>query len=126
MKLGKKSGCLNIFNACKTASTGSALGSVGGWAQTVLQQRFGGFVAPLWAVEDEAAAVVDADLFEALVKRRLNVAQALLSIRQSYGTRSLPTSLTFFMATCTPESARRSTFALLGFVFLPANFLDYR
>jgi hypothetical protein len=94
VKLGKRSGCLIIFNACKTASTGSALGGVGGWAQTVLQQRFGGFVAPLWAVEDEAAAVVGADLFEALVKRRTTVAQALLSIRQSYGARS-PTYLAY-------------------------------
>jgi hypothetical protein len=94
VKLGRKTGCLVVFDACETGATGSLLGGVGGWARTLLEQRFGGFIAPLWAVDDDAAAVVAADLFEALLTLRIPVAQALLDIRRKYGATS-PTYLAY-------------------------------
>ena len=94
VRLGRKSGCLVIFNACETGATGSVLAGVGGWAQAILQQRFGGFIAPLWAVDDDDAAIVASDLFDALVNAKRPVAQALLSIRQRYGAKS-PTYLAY-------------------------------
>jgi CHAT domain-containing protein len=85
VKLGKKSGCLVIFNACKTGATGDLLGGVGGWAQTILQQRFGGLVAPQWSVDDDQAVTVAAELFDEPVNRRFPVSEALLSTRKKYG-----------------------------------------
>ena len=94
VKLGKKTGCLVFFNACKVGSTGGLLGGVGGWAEIILRRRFGGFIAPLWSVEDDAAGTVTADLFENLVSRKIPVSQALLAIRKNYGRKS-PTYLAY-------------------------------
>jgi hypothetical protein len=94
VKLGKRSGCLVFFNACKTGSTGGLLGGVGGWAEIILRRRFGGFIAPLWAVDDDDAAVVSASLFDDLLNRKVPVSQALLSMRKKFGKRS-PTYLAY-------------------------------
>jgi CHAT domain-containing protein len=94
VKLGKRSGCLVFFNACKTGSTGGLLGGVGGWAEIILRRRFGGFIAPLWAVDDDDAAAVSASLFDDLLNRKVPVSQALLSIRKKFGKRS-PTYLAY-------------------------------
>jgi len=94
VKLGNKSHCLVFFNACKTGATGGLLGGVGGWADTLLRRQFGGFIAPLWAVDDEDAATVSASLFDNLVNRKIPVSQALLAVRKSYGKKS-PTYLAY-------------------------------
>lgn len=94
VKLGKKTRCLVVFNACETGATGSVLGGVGGWAQTLLQRRFGGFIAPLWSIDDADAAIVGRQLFEDIVRRKLPVARALLAVRQKFGPKS-PTYLAY-------------------------------
>lgn len=94
VRLGKRTGCLVVFNACETGATGSVLGSVGGWAQTLLERRFGGFVAPLWSIDDADAAIVGRQFFEDVLHRKLTVARALLAIRQKFGVKS-PTYLAY-------------------------------
>jgi hypothetical protein len=53
-----------FFNACEVGATGSVFGEVGGWADAFLERRFGGFIAPLWAVEEEDSAQVAAELLD--------------------------------------------------------------
>src|SRR5262249_37065815 len=85
VKLGVLSGPLVVFNACEVGATGAELGMVGGWAESFLRRRFRGFIGPLWAVDDDHARDIVAELFVDLMRERLPVAQALHKIRQKHG-----------------------------------------
>lgn len=85
VKLGQTCRTLVIFNACEVGATGSSLGAVGGWADALLSREFGGFIAPLWAVEDDDAATVVAELLSGILTRREPVSEVLRCIREKYG-----------------------------------------
>jgi len=85
VKLGKACRTLVFFNACEVGSTGNVLGEVGGWADAFLGCRFGGFIAPLWSVEDEDAGVVAQELLDGVYRDRRPVAEVLREIRETHG-----------------------------------------
>lgn len=88
VQLGRTCRTLVFFNACEVGGAGSVLGEVGGWANAFLARRFGGFIAPLWSVDDDDASVVSSDLIERIYKRREPIGEALRAIREHYGDRS--------------------------------------
>jgi hypothetical protein len=83
--LGEHHRTLVLLNACEVGATGAVLGTVGGWAEAFSRRKFGGLVAPLWAVIDEDAATVIAELVDMLWHRCMPVGKALTSIRAKYG-----------------------------------------
>jgi hypothetical protein len=87
-RLGERDGPLVVFNACKVGATGELLGAAGGWADVFLERRFRGFVAPLWPVYDEDAAVVVSEFFEAVAKRCEPVGRVLQQIRARHAAKS--------------------------------------
>ena len=94
VKLGEACGTLVFFNACEVGAAGSALGAMGGWANALLKRHFGGFIAPLWAVDDEDATTVCSDLLEGIITHRQPVGSVLRGIREKYGEIS-PTFLSY-------------------------------
>lgn len=88
VQLGRTCRTLVFFNACEVGAAGSVLGEVGGWANAFLARRFGGFIAPLWSVEDDDASVVSSDLIERIYKKHQPIGEALRAIREQYGDRS--------------------------------------
>jgi hypothetical protein len=108
VRLGARHRTLVIFNACEVGSTGGVLGAVGGWAEAFSRRRFGGFLAPLWPVFDEDAAVVVDEVLEAVLGRGEAVATALWQVRAKYGAES-PTFFAYLyfgdvMARVTPAA----------------------
>ena len=94
VKLGQTCRTLVIFNACEVGATSSSLGAVGGWADALLSREFGGFIAPLWSVEDEDASTVVAELLRGILTRREPISEVLRNIREKYGDTS-PTFLSY-------------------------------
>ena len=88
VQLGAACRTLVVFNACEVGATGVALGQVGGWADALLRREFGGFIAPLWAVEDQDASVVIDELIEGIVTDRRPVGEVLRDIRKKHGSKS--------------------------------------
>jgi hypothetical protein len=88
VKLGERFRTLVIFNACEIGATASVLGMVGGWAEAFTRRKFSGFVAPLWAVRDQDAAKVTAELLEAVWQNHETMGSALKNIRANYGAES--------------------------------------
>jgi hypothetical protein len=86
--LGRACRTLVFFNACEVGASGSVFGGVGGWASAFLARHFGGFIAPLWSIEDNDAKVVSADLIERIYKKGESIGAALCAIRMAYGDRS--------------------------------------
>lgn len=83
--LGERHGTVVFFNACEVGATGGVLGGVGGWADAFLSRRFRGFIAPLWAVDEEDAAAVTRELVSRIVKDRAPVGAALRDLRAKHG-----------------------------------------
>jgi hypothetical protein len=83
--LGKTCRTLVFFNACEVGATGNVFGDVGGWADAFLARQFGGFIAPLWSVDDEDAGVVAQQLLEGIVKRHEPIGEVLRTIRATHG-----------------------------------------
>jgi CHAT domain-containing protein len=88
VRLGRLCRTLVFFNACEVGATGSIFGEVGGWADALLGRQFGGFIAPLWSVDDEDAGVVAAELLEAVVTRHEPIGEALRAARARHGDQS--------------------------------------
>lgn len=86
--LGAACRTLVFFNACGTGACGTVFGRVGGWADAFLGRKFGGFIAPLWAVDDEDAGAVAVELLEAVYERGAAVAEALRDVRARHGDES--------------------------------------
>lgn len=88
VKLGEHSHPLVFFNACEVGASGSALGTIGGWADAFLGRQFSGFIAPLWAVQDEFAATVLSELLQGIVHKKEPIGKVLQAIRKKYGAQS--------------------------------------
>lgn len=88
VRLGRLCRTLVFFNACEVGATGSIFGEVGGWADALLGRQFGGFIAPLWSVDDEDAGVVAAELLDSIVTRREPIGEALRAVRARHGDES--------------------------------------
>lgn len=53
--LGQREGTLMVLNACETSAGARLLGMNTGWGAAIADREFGGLIAPLWEVQDEAA-----------------------------------------------------------------------
>ena len=92
VKLGRACRTLVFFNACEVGAAGAVFGEVGGWADAFLGRQFGGFIAPLWSVNDEDAGVVAAELLQRICRNHEPVGAALRAVRAAHG----ETSPTFY------------------------------
>lgn len=63
-RLGKNRHSLVFFNACGAGAPSLNLGVMGGFAEALIEDRFGGFIAPLWSVVDVDASSVIFDFLE--------------------------------------------------------------
>ncbi|MFY0572986.1 CHAT domain-containing protein [Cystobacter fuscus] len=91
MRLGLKSRPLVIFNACEVGAASELLGGIGGWAETFVSERFAGFIAPLWPVQDAHARSAVEHLVGDLLEQRISVGESLRRLRE----REAKTSPTF-------------------------------
>lgn len=85
VRLGERDGTVVFLNACEVGATGSVLGNVGGWAGAFLGRRFGAFIAPLWAIDEEDAQQVTEELMRAIVTQRQPMGEALRDLRAAHG-----------------------------------------
>lgn len=85
VKLGERWGTVVFFNACEVGATASALGSVGGWADAFASRKFRGFIAPLWAIDEEDAAQVTDELMTKIVTEGVPIGTALRDLRMQHG-----------------------------------------
>jgi hypothetical protein len=92
VRLGRCCRTLVFFNACEVGAAGAVFGEVGGWADAFLGRQFGGFIAPLWSVDDEDAGVVAVELLERILKQGKPIGAALRDVREAHGA----TSPTFY------------------------------
>jgi len=97
-QLGRNRHSLVFFNACEVGVSGLNLGVIGGFAEALIEDRFGGFVAPLWSVYDVDATTVVLEFLENVLltdkAQRQTFAGALQKIRNEYGEQS-PTFLSY-------------------------------
>ncbi len=92
VRLGRACRTLVFFNACEVGAAGAVFGEVGGWADAFLGRQFGGFIAPLWSVDDEDAGIVATELLERIFKQQQPIGAALRAVREAHGA----TSPTFY------------------------------
>lgn len=92
VRLGRACRTLVFFNACEVGAAGAVFGEVGGWADAFLGRQFGGFIAPLWSVDDEDAGVVAAELLKRILTHGEPIGAALRAVREAHGA----TSPTFY------------------------------
>jgi hypothetical protein len=85
VRLGKACRTLVFFNACEVGAAGTIFGEVGGWAAAFLSRQFGGFIAPLWSVEDEDASVVASELLRGIITERRPVGEVMRQLRINHG-----------------------------------------
>ena len=89
---------LVFFNACEVGVSGLNLGVIGGFAEALIEGKFGGFVAPLWSVYDMDATTVVLEFLQNVLlvatAQRQPFAAALQKIRNEYGEQS-PTFLSY-------------------------------
>jgi hypothetical protein len=90
--LGEACRTLVFFNACEVGAAGAVFGEVGGWADAFLGRQFGGFIAPLWSVDDEDAGVVAEELLKRILTQHEPIGAALRAVREAHGA----TSPTFY------------------------------
>jgi CHAT domain/Ternary complex associated domain 7 len=84
-RLGEKYGTFVILNACEVGATGGVLGTIGGWAEAFAYRRFGGVVAPLWAVDDGHARMAMEMFLGLVLKEKETVGRALMKVRREFG-----------------------------------------
>jgi hypothetical protein len=92
VSLGRSCHTLVFFNACEVGAAGAVFGEVGGWADAFLGRQFGGFIAPLWSVDDEDASIVAVELLERILMKGEPIGAALRAVRDAHGA----TSPTFY------------------------------
>ncbi|ATB31197.1 lipase/acyltransferase domain-containing protein [Melittangium boletus] len=92
--LGMKSRPLVIFNACEVGTATDMLGGIGGWAETFVSEKFAGFIAPLWPVQDAHARTAVEQLVTDLWENHTPVGEALRRLRQREAKTS-PTYLSY-------------------------------
>jgi CHAT domain-containing protein len=88
-KLGNRDRSMVVLNACETATSGSQLGWVEGWAPMLASRGFGAVVAPLWRVQDEVAFNVVTGGLKNLVMDGCTLGEAFTKARASASDRSI-------------------------------------
>lgn len=79
--LGKQDGTLMVLNACETSAGARLLGMNVGWGAAIAEREFGGLIAPLWAVQDEAALSMVRSALPSLLDGTQTLGEALRGAR---------------------------------------------
>lgn len=82
--LGKDHRSLFVLNACEMGSSDVALGVVESWPERLLSLRFGGVIAPLWAIRDAHASAVIRDTLHAFRQSDVTLSEALRASRAKH------------------------------------------
>jgi hypothetical protein len=86
VQLGIACGTLVFFNVRHAGPpTGALSGTAGRWADAFLGRHFGGFIAPLWAGDDQHADVVSIQLLKGILAAQEPIGAVLCAIRKAYG-----------------------------------------
>jgi CHAT domain-containing protein len=80
--LGERHGTVVYLSACEVGAASDTLGEAGGWATAFLARRFGAFIAPLWAIEEEDAQAMTQSIVEKMIVERQPIGAALRDIRR--------------------------------------------
>lgn len=72
-----------ILNACQVGQSQHALGSISGWPKALLRQGFGGLVAPLWSIQDNAASKFMREFLAEFISNGETLGQAALKARSA-------------------------------------------
>ncbi|MGX9181895.1 CHAT domain-containing protein [Mesorhizobium sp. BHbdii] len=83
VKLGRRDSTFVVLNACEVGATSVKLGLADGWAAKLLENRFGGVMAPIWAVQDRPASLVVRDHISQIMAGA-SLGQAMLSARRTH------------------------------------------
>jgi hypothetical protein len=83
--LGERYRTVFFLNACEVGGAANVFGSVGGWAHALLSRRFGGFIAPVWAVDAADANDAASEVMQLIVDQNLPIAEALQALRKKRG-----------------------------------------
>ncbi len=71
-----------VLNACDAGRLGWAWTGLGGWAQRLVELQAGALLAPLWMVQDEAAATFIRRFYEGLFEHGETLARAVRQARR--------------------------------------------
>lgn len=83
VRLGRKDGSLVVLNACESGAGSKFLGMNTGWGMTIANRGFGGLIAPLWEVHDQAAFDLMKLALEPLADGRQTLGQATTAARKA-------------------------------------------
>lgn len=72
-----------VINACDAGRLGWAWTGMGGWAQRLVTVGAGAFLAPMWAVSDDAALTFATRFYEEAVQKHLPLGQAIRRAREA-------------------------------------------
>lgn len=92
ISMGKRFGSVVFFNACEVGTSAASFGELSGWPAAFAARRFRAFIAPLWAVEEEASLVFARALVQKILRDQQPIGEALRDIRAEFG----PSSPTFY------------------------------
>jgi hypothetical protein len=81
--LGRKCNSFVVLNACDVATTAPALGFAAGWPTMLLDERFGGVLAPLWQIDPSETFDFCNALFAKIADGKLPIAEALFKLRST-------------------------------------------
>lgn len=81
VRVGRDHRSMFILNACQIGQNQYALGAISGWPQALIQQGFGGVVAPLWSVQDNTASDFMRKFLVEFVQNGRTLGQAALDAR---------------------------------------------
>jgi CHAT domain-containing protein len=79
--LGKQQGTVIVLNACETSAGARLLGMNAGWGAAIADREFGGLIAPLWEVQDEAALSMMQSALPCLLDGTRTLGEALKGAR---------------------------------------------
>lgn len=79
--LGQREGTLIVLNACETSVGARLLGMNVGWGAAIADREFGGLIAPLWEVQDEAALSMMQTALPCLLDGTQTLGEALTGAR---------------------------------------------
>jgi CHAT domain-containing protein len=101
-----------VFNACHSGRQGWALTNLGGWANRLISNGAGLFIAPMWTVTDEWAFVFAQTFYDELLKGN-TVSDAVRKARLVTRTAGDPTWLAYTVY-AHPNACIRQSVQLAG------------
>lgn len=82
MQIGTRNHTLAVLAACEVGTSGSVLGVAEGWPTILLDNQFGGVVAPLWKIDAEHGAEFSINLMSEIIRGKKPIAEAIFALRK--------------------------------------------